>query len=235
MKLLTNQLFIGLIAGLALGYFFFHNCNHPSPCPDVVTSIKSDTGHVHSTDQTDWYKPDTEFSFAEGGKIPSDVFGTTEFYKPKPSVKKDTSAKTGFTSDFDFTKTDADSDTQSQTTQLPTNFYKDRVKTQYGYITIEDTLRNNEIAARRVTTDFTIPVVTNKIILNEKPKPKLYWAVTAIGDQNNYLTAAGGGLMFQFKNKKAISVNALYQFKKLFPGQSNTQYQLTLSTPFSRK
>lgn len=230
MKQTTFQLLFGLIAGLALGYFLFHNCNKPKPCPDII--IKTDTVLVSSKDSTGWYKP--EISFLEGGRIPF-----AGFYKPKPAIaKKD---NTGFSGDFDFTHVDTtkpldyfddgDSAQQSQTTF---NFYKDRVNTKYGAITIEDTLRNNQIAARRVTTDFNIPVVTNTVTVTEKRKAHLFWDVTAIGDQKANINAAGGGFTFQFKDTRAVQVHALYQFKKLYPGQSNTQFQFTLINPFSK-
>src|SRR6266498_3519660 len=114
MKQTTFQLLFGLIAGLAIGYFLFHNCNQPKPCPDII--VKTDTAHVTSKDSTDWYKP--EISFLEGVRVPF-----TGFYKPKPVIaKKDNS---GFSGDFDFTHVDtikpsdyfnaADSATQSQT------------------------------------------------------------------------------------------------------------------------
>lgn len=226
MKLLTNQLFIGLIAGLALGYFFFHNCNKPKPCPEVV--VKTDTVHVKDTNSTGWYIP--EISFIESGKIP---IGTTGFYKPKPAVVNiDTVAKTGFSSDFDFTKVDTSNERDLKA--LSTfNFYKDNVKTKYGTITIEDTLRENKIAARRVSTDFDIPVVTNTQTVTER-KAHLFWNITAISDTKANINAGGGGLTFQFKDTRAMQVNYLYQFKKLYPGENNQQIQITLINPFSK-
>jgi hypothetical protein len=230
MKQTTFQLLVGFIAGFAIAWFFFHNCNKAKPCPDIpIVSVRTDTGHIKDVQSTDWYRPD--ITFIDGGKIPS---FSTDFYKPvafKPS-KKDSAA---FSTDFDFTKDASvsdDSDLQAQTTF---NFYRDHVKTKYGTITIEDTLRNNQISARRVSTDFDIPIVTKTVVVNAKPKPKVYWAMTAIGDQDSYVTAAGGGLILQFRNKRAIEANAIYQFKNLFPGQRPLQYQLTLINPFSKK
>lgn len=228
MKPSTFPLLFGLIAGLALGYFFFHNCNpKPKPCPDPV--VKTDTNHVKAIDSTGWYQP--QITVFNGGKIPS---ATTGFYKPAP-VKKDSSI---FSGDFDFTRPsdyfdESDSDLQSQTTF---NFYKDRVKTKYGFITIEDTLRNNQISARRVSTDFEIPVVTttNTVTLREKRKARLFWDVTAIGDQDVNINAGGGGLMLQFRDTRAVQTHYLYQFKKLYPGQSRHQFQITLVNPFSK-
>lgn len=78
--------------------------------------------------------------------------------------------------------------------------YTDTLKIDtIGYAIVNDTITQNTIASRNVTTNFLIPTITqtNTVYIN---KNEIYWGLGLQGrkDQLNYL---GGELLFRSKTK----------------------------------
>jgi hypothetical protein len=101
--------------------------------------------------------------------------------------------------------------------------YKDTVHTKYGFVRIYDTVTQNRIVARRVFTDFDIPLTTNTITLREKPRTKAY--IGANGSGNLTELAVGPSLALKLKNDQIIEAGAMintrsqwtYLFSMKFP------------------
>lgn len=223
-KLLTNQLFIGLLAGLALGYFFFHNCNQPKPCPEIKIE-QTTTSQILPKDSNDWHAP---LPVVRKIFIPKSDFKSHIENKKPDTVPSSASDYLNFSDDV----SSIVADYAEERNYSDTNHFKE------GDVIVQNTVTENKLQKQRVfLQNFRQTIITNVVTKTETPpkKVRLFWNVTAVADPNATINAAGGGLTFQFKDTRQLQVNYLYQFKKLYPGQNSNQIQITLLNPFSKQ
>lgn len=235
MKQTTFQLLFGFVAGLAIGYFFFHNCNKSKPCPEVQVQQTKTSDTVKQDlpdDSSGWHQPTMASEFVPGSNIARSLRTDSDFKSQFDQTRVPTIKADDY---FNFSGDVADivSDHFVERTYSDTNHLKE------GDVIVQNTISENKLRKQRVLLqNFKQTVITNTITNTvtekEKRKARLYWNLTAIGDEYVNVNAAGGGLTLQFKDTRQLQVNYLYQFRKLFPAQSNNQFQLTLINPFSK-
>lgn len=239
MKIQLNTILLILLLAAIIVLLGQQSCIHKmqqqlkEKCPGE-THI--DTAKAKSKYSTGWYQPQPEMAVLEGGNIAaSNEQPTKENYKFKGAIisMKDCCLFT-IGSDTVFTPSDSgyvlfnnsEIALRDYVTGNPKFYYSDTQKTKYGRIIIQDTTEGR-ILARNVITDLDVPVVTKTITLKEPARVRGYLSLIAHGDQKNYLQAAGGGFMLQFKNYNALEADAIYNFKTLYPGQPALNYQLS--------
>ncbi|HRP30430.1 MAG TPA: hypothetical protein PKV73_00995 [Agriterribacter sp.] len=91
---------------------------------------------------------------------------------------------------------------------LSTRYYNDSVKTEYGIVTIVDTITQNKIKSRGVKTSFNIPIVKETITVREKKKNIAYVGFGAMGSEQSFLEQTEITVGFKTKNDKLYSVEA---------------------------
>jgi hypothetical protein len=162
----------------AIGYILFlQMCGTVNKCPDqTVTSVKVDTGYIVEQFKSKWQKPKPD-TVIKAGKIPA----PRVLYLDTGSVKIAPVDTATILQDY-FSKV----------------FYRDSLQTQYGTITVEDTITENRIQARRWFTNFTIPTITKTVTLSTKPRSQLYAGFSGLFGQQNI----GAELNFTLKTKK---------------------------------
>lgn len=225
MKQTTFQLLFGFIAGLAIGYFFFHNCNKSKPCPEVKVeqTTKTDTSKTAApNDSSEWHAP-VMSKLRRRGDFKSQYTPITEI-PPTPA---------GDYLNFNDDVSDVVTDYYTERHYSDTNHLKE------ADVIVQNTVSENKLQQQRVLLqNLKQTVITNTVtkVVTEAPKRKarLYWDLTTITDRDVNINAAGGGLMLQFRDTRALQVNYLYQFNKSYPWQNRNQFQLTLVNPFSK-
>lgn len=115
-------------------------------------------------------------------------------------------------------------------------YYSDTNHLKEADVIVQSKVNENKLQIQRVLLqNLKQTVITNtETMAVPERKFRLYWNLTAIGDDKVNINAAGGGLTAQFKDTRALQVNYLHQFRQLYPGQSPHQFQLTLINPFSK-
>jgi hypothetical protein len=101
--------------------------------------------------------------------------------------------------------------------------YKDTIHTKYGFVRIYDTVTQNRIIARRVFTDFDVPLVTNTITIRDKPRVKGYLGANGFVNLNEL--SVGPSFALKLKNDQIIEAGAMintrsqwtYLFSMKFP------------------
>ena len=159
-----------IILAAALCYILFlQMCNRPDPCPDQrVKSVKVDTGYIIEQFKSTWQKPVPDTIILPGRKPKPDTVYTD------PLVIVEPVDTTAILQDY-FARV----------------YYRDSLQTQYGTISVEDTISQNRIQARRWATNFTIPTVTKTITLAQPQRNQVYagfsglFSPTAIGAEIN--------------------------------------------------
>jgi hypothetical protein len=168
-------------------------------CPEVS---RIDTTLVKDADTSDWYRP--QISVIEGGRIP---------HASKPKEPVNTPTEILFEEEIPSYSPGADD------YAFPV-YYRDTAKTNYGNIIIEDTVLGT-ILARRVTTDFIIPMITHRVIDTVKvdipPRVKGFLSLSLQGSKEEHIQATGAGFMLQFKNSDAIEVDGFYNLRSVLP------------------
>lgn len=89
-------------------------------------------------------------------------------------------------------------------------FYHDSIAVQYGKVYVQDTITENRITSRKVNTDFNIPLVTKTITVEQPKRNQVYIGVNALGNQSDYLQAAGASLLFKNKRDRIIEGGAMW-------------------------
>lgn len=168
-----------IILALAIGYILFlQMCNRLGPCPEQkIISVKVDTGYIIDSFKSTWQKPKPD-TIILPGKM------------PKPEIIYQDGPPTFVMNDVDTAAILQD--------YFAKVFYRDSLQTQYGTITVEDTISQNRIQARRWQTNFTIPTITKTITLAEKKRNQLYTGFSGLFGQ----TSIGAEINLSLKNKK---------------------------------
>jgi hypothetical protein len=193
MRFQTHLIYWSICLGLLLIVLGEHSCINQykaklaEKCPDGL--IQKDTIRVKVSSQTGWYVPQPEMTFLEGGHIPD---------KPAKSNQGNSVAVTS--AQPDEPAQDPEPKYQGNTPQDYSLFYySDTIPVKYGRVIIQDTT-NGQILARRVFTDFNIPVITNTVTVQQPPKAQFYFGF--IGQYDLYTTEVRAGPSLLFKTKK---------------------------------
>lgn len=80
--------------------------------------------------------------------------------------------------------------------------YFDSVSIEFGKVYIRDTVTQNKIVGRRVTTDLKIPVVTKTLTITKPPRTTLYLGTDINGNKEYPLYSIGANVGLMFKNGK---------------------------------
>jgi len=105
-------------------------------------------------------------------------------------------------------------------------FYSDKQLVAGGSITIEDSLYQNRITSRRLTTNLPTTTITNTITLKEN-RNVVYIGAGAIGNQNNL--SVGADLSLKTRNDNMYSAGAFISTK------GDLQYQFMYKVPIRLK
>jgi hypothetical protein len=163
---------------IAIGYILFlQMCSKPGGCPDQVKSVKIDTGYIIEKFKSTWQKPKPDTIIRIGKN-------------PKPKIIFQDGPATIIMKDVDTAAILQD--------YFSKVYYLDSLKTQYGFITVEDTISQNRIQARRWHTNFSIPTITKTITQSAKPRNQVYGGFSGLFGQQNI----GAEINLTLKNKK---------------------------------
>jgi hypothetical protein len=170
-------------------------------CPEVS---RIDTSHVEDRDTSKWYRP--EISVIEGGRI-------------NPQTSKPTKSDGKATTEILFEEETPNYSPGADDYAFPV-YYRDTARTNYGNIIIEDTVLG-VILARRVTTDFIIPMITHRVTdtvkVDRPSRVKGFLSLSLQGSKQEYIQSTGVGFMLQFKNSDAIEVDGFYNLRSVLP------------------
>jgi hypothetical protein len=170
MKFRIEHIAILILAGIVL---YLRMCSG-AKCPPAQEIVKHfrDTVIVHHQDTVDHYVPKiTTVS------RPITIYRTDSLYIIQPI------------------------DTQEVLKDyFATRYYSDTRQTQYGDITIQDSVRENRIIDRRLLTDFKIPVIHDSTIAAEPKRNQLYIGGGLLGSTKELITGFEADLTL--KNKK---------------------------------
>jgi len=108
-----------------------------------------------------------------------------------------------------------------------TRYYSDPIKTDYGTITINDSISQNRIKSRSAQLDLKIPETT--IIRTQKKKAALYFALDGYGNKNEIINGAGVGLMYQ--SPRTLN----YEVGTYFTSQQNINFRASIKFPLTKK
>jgi hypothetical protein len=104
-----------------------------------------------------------------------------------------------------------------------TRYYRDSMQSQYGQVTVLDSVRENRIVSRSWATNFSIPVVKETIL--PKNKTQLYAGFSALSGQR----AIGAELNFALKtNKEQMYEVGAGLFGTQWYGRIGTKFKLSL-------
>lgn len=201
---IERNLYRILLAGAICYILFLQMCNTGPSCPDqVVKSVKIDTAFIIEQFKSTWQmpKPDTVI---KPGTVPAPLV----FYLDTGSRVIQPVDTAAILQDY-FTKV----------------FYRDTMQTQYGAITVEDTISQNRIQARRWATNFTIPTITKTVTVVEKQRNQLYIGFSALMGQRDI----GAELNLSLKTQKDQQYEAgagLYGTQ--WYGRVGTKFKLSL-------
>jgi hypothetical protein len=171
----THIIYLAIIAALSVLLFTCNRCNHPDPDPDNGKLVKVDVDNQKDTVSSGWHQPalvsiDTNMLATEGRIQQDPTYIATVQTKPH-LVSVDTNRFTF----GDNAVLNVPHDTSikwiidtSNNVYIPLDwflkkFYSDTVLTRYGKMVIDDSVSENRILTRNVTTAFTIPVITKTI------------------------------------------------------------------------
>lgn len=167
-----------LLAAAIVYILFYQMCGNHGKCPDQeVKSVKVDTGYIIEKFKSTWQKPKPDTIILPGKK-------------PKPEIVYQDGPPTVIMKDVDTAAILQD--------YFAKVYYSDSLQTQYGTITVEDTISQNRIQARRWLTNFTIPVVTKTITQSVKQRNQMYAGFSGLFGQQNI----GAEINLSLKNKK---------------------------------
>jgi hypothetical protein len=202
----THIIYLAIIAALSVLLFTCNRCNRQQPDPDSGKLVKVDVNNQVDTVSSGWHEPalvsfDTA-SMLVGGMLKDPTYIATIQTKPR-LVSIDTNIQ--FTGDLG---AHYDIDTSIKWTidtsgrYLPVDwflkkFYSDTVITRYGKIIIDDSVTENRILTRNVTTAFSIPVTTRTIA---ERRSSIYFGGNVFGNGSELLR--GWSACMGLENKK---------------------------------
>jgi hypothetical protein len=161
-------------------------------------SKKSTVTIAHTNDSTASYQP--KIDFIEGGKIPDSP------WKQIQNCWCDTPHYKWWSQDGSVQLIDTAAIIESYLQKVG---YKDTVHTKYGFVRIYDTVTQNRIIARRVFTDFDVPLVTNTITIRDKPRGEVYIGAGGMWNCQEKLLGVGPSLMYKSKRDQVFEVGAM--------------------------
>lgn len=163
----------------AICFILFQNmCNRPAPCPgQQIKSVTVDTGYIIAQFKSTWQKPKPDTIIRQGKA-------------PEPEIIYQDGPPTYILQDVDTAAILQD--------YFAKVYYRDSVQTQYGSISVEDTISQNRIQARRWATNFTIPTITKTITQSVPQRNQLYAGFSGLFGQ----TVIGAEINFTLKTKK---------------------------------
>jgi len=174
---LERNIYRIVLAAALLYILFLQTCNQPAPCPgQQIKSVRVDTGYIIETFKSTWAKPKPDTIIRVKTLAPEIIYQDG----PPTYILKDVDTA-AILQDY-FAKV----------------YYRDTMQTRYGTITLEDTISQNRIQARRWATNFTIPNVTRTIIKETAQRNQLYAGFSGLFGQ----TAIGAEINFSLKTKK---------------------------------
>lgn len=168
-----------IVLAIALVYILFlQMCNRPAPCTgQQVKSVVVDTGYIIDQFKSTWQKPKPDTIIIPGKK-------------PQPEIIYQDGPPTYIMNDVDTAAILQD--------YFAKVYYSDSLQTQYGTITVEDTISENRIQVRRWATNFKIPTITKTITQSVKQRNQLYAGFSGLFGQQNI----GAEVNLSLKNKK---------------------------------
>jgi hypothetical protein len=146
---------------------------------EPIQPPKTDT--VYVKEQTAVYRPN--ITVYEPGRIPTEVKTETKYLVRVDSfIQYD---KEYITMNIDTAAILAD--------YYAKVFYSDTVKSKYGHIVIQDSVTQNRIASRQVSTDFKLPEKVEK-------KGQMYFGLTGGYNIADHKVMFGPSLLYKTKN-----------------------------------
>jgi hypothetical protein len=179
-----------VLVGALLILFLLEKCNN-KPCPVLA---KADTVLVHHTDTIPAYKPVPKKVTAIVKKI---ITVTWPVDSTVTEEKTATVKPEDYYNEYDCCNYQV--------------IYSDTVKKDFGTIVIDDTITNNQLAGRKITTDIKQKVITNRYVDTVKVPVRrfqLYAGVDVMAGSAMY----GGGFSLSAKTKadKLFTAGAVY-------------------------
>lgn len=178
----TSLISHGLCAflSIAIGVLLCRSC-HKAP---AATPVRIDTVKVPVQQQAEWYTP--QIAVFEGGHIPDGLVIRVDSFIQYEYLPVDTAA---ILRDY-----------------FARLYYVDTIRTQYGTLTLFDSLSQNRIKRRRWELDFTVPEITRT---KEAPKRNQLY----LGGSETYHTLTGetytgAQAMFLQKRGWALDIEA---------------------------
>ncbi len=80
--------------------------------------------------------------------------------------------------------------------------YLDSVNVEYGKVYIRDTVTQNQIVGRSVSTRLNIPTITKTVTITKPPRTTLYLGTDLNGNKEALIYSVGVNAGFVFKNGK---------------------------------
>jgi len=105
-------------------------------------------------------------------------------------------------------------------------FYSDNQAVSGGSVLIEDTVHQNRIISRKLTTNIPVTTITNTITLKEN-RNVVYFGVGAIGNQQSL--SVGGDLSLKTRNDNMYTAGAFISTN------GGLQYQIMYRVPIRLK
>lgn len=88
--------------------------------------------------------------------------------------------------------------------------YAETYPTQYGNVTVYDTIQYNNLKRQKVITNFSIPVVNKETVKVEKSRGKIFIGIDGVGNEQNFFQGGGGSLMYQSPGGKGYEAGVLF-------------------------
>lgn len=167
---------------VVLLFIFFRGCGNGS----VKTTVK-DTVKVEVVKTVEVIKTDTSYF-----PVPYKVVQTVTEYK--------TDTLETYEVRIDTLKTVKD--------YLATRYYRDSIpfKDSAGYAIVKDTVSQNKIIGRGVTSSVNKTTVTNTITLRDDPRTTFYLGMSAAGNKTTPVYSVGASAGLMFKNGKYYGI-----------------------------
>lgn len=174
---LERNIYRIILAAALIYILFLQMCNQPAPCPEqTVKAVKVDTGFIIEQFKSTWQKPKPDTIIRQAKA-------------PAPQIVYQDGPPTYIMQDVDTAAILQD--------YFARVYYRDTLTTQYGAVTLEDTISQNRIQARRWATNFTIPTITKTVTVAADSSNQVYFGFSALSGRS----AIGAELNFTLKTK----------------------------------
>tara|TARA_R110000782_G_scaffold242343_1_gene328870 strand:+ start:1787 stop:2425 length:639 start_codon:yes stop_codon:yes gene_type:complete len=111
-----------------------------------------------------------------------------------------------------------------------TNVYKDTIKLKdnQGYVSLVDTIFNNNIIGRTWDAKITSSVISDKTILNELPKNQIYLGGVMGFDKKNIANFVGPSLLIKTKKDHIYSLGVGYGANQVLSLQGGIYWKIKI-------